>query len=114
YLLSLKQADDYWSVSCVDCASFTDFYYEVNARFIDGPPDWGYGLIARATTSTRAFYYFFISGDGSYSIGKEVDGTLTPIQNWTASSSIKKQETNRLGMAARGSSLEFFVNGISV
>jgi hypothetical protein len=114
YTLSLSKSGDYWRTTCLDCAKFSDFYYETTVRFIDGPTDWGYGLVARANTSMRDFYYFFISGDGSYTIGKAVDGTLTVIQSWTRNNAIKVQAENRIGIAARGSSLEFFVNGTSI
>jgi hypothetical protein len=71
-------------------------------------------LVARADLAMNNLYYFIISGDGSFSIGKLVVGKLIVITSWTHSTAITTPGTNRLGILARGANLEFFINGQSV
>src|SRR5205823_399422 len=60
YVLRLTTVDDYWRVSCMDCGPYNDFYYEATARYVDGPTEWGFGLVARADVAMNNLYYFII------------------------------------------------------
>lgn len=106
--------DNFWRAACQDCGSFDNFYYEVGTRFAAGPEDQAYGIVARADLAMRNFYLFLIAANGQYTIDKAVNGKLTALMSWTPLSAINVKGSNRLGISARGSSLEFFINGQSV
>jgi hypothetical protein len=59
-------------------------------------------------------YEFLINGNGSYSIGKVSGGKYTSLVDWTRSNVARPRGENWLAIWARGSTLEFFVNGQSV
>ncbi len=102
-----------WSVTCEDCGQFDDLYYEATARYVGGPKDYGYGLVLRGDRGMDQRYLFLIDEKGNYKIAKVVDGTYLSLTDWTQSAFIHPGDSNRLGVLARGSSFEFFVNGQS-
>ncbi len=88
-----------------------DFVAEVEAWAVDGPDDNGYGLVFRYQDSDN-FYYYEVSSDGYYSIGKMVADEWEPLVGWTESDLIKLgQRTNVLRVLCDGSRMTFFVNG---
>lgn len=111
YLITTHEKDGYWRVTCEYCYDFDNFYYEVNTRYIRGPTNWGYGLTIRSDRAMSALYLFLINADGQFSIYKIGNKTATPLVSWTTNSAVRKQGTNRLGVLARGSNLEFYISG---
>ncbi len=114
YSMVQHQKDSAWSVTCSACGDLGDFYYEATARYVSGEQDYAYGLIVRGDRGMDNHYIFQITADGSYKVSKYSNKAYTSLTNWTTSSAIQKNGTNRLGVLARGSSLEFFINGKSV
>jgi tetratricopeptide (TPR) repeat protein len=106
--------DDFWRTTCFDCGLYDDVYVEANTRYVAGPTDWGYGLIVRADAGMDNLYEFLINGNGSYIIGKVSNGKFIPLVDWTRSNLVRPRGENRLAIGARGSTLEFFINGQSV
>src|SRR5512139_3323647 len=49
---------------------FTDTHSEIEAKKFDGPDDNVFGLICRSNKAGDQYYYFVISSDGYYGIGK--------------------------------------------
>ncbi len=111
YRLLSHLPDDVWRVTCDDCLGPDNLYYEVDTRFISGPADWGYGLTVRGNLATNRVYVFLINGNGLYSIWKVADGSAAKLADWTKSAAIAAAGDNRLGVLARGSTLEFYANG---
>lgn len=59
------------------------------------------------------FYYFAISGNGSYTIGKYVANQYTALVAWAASSAVHTGKTpNTLRIICAGEVLQFWVNGV--
>jgi hypothetical protein len=114
YSIVTHVKDSSWRVTCEACGNFDNFYYEVNTRYVRGSTDSGYGLVFRADKKKHNLYLFAISADGTYMIKKAVDEKYNTLVNWTKSATIRPNGTNRLGILARGNSLEFFINGQSV
>jgi hypothetical protein len=92
---------------------FTDVIIEVDATKAAGPDDNDYGVICRYQDENN-FYFFEISSDGYYSIGKYKDDQLQLIgmDKMQTSDLIRQGEaTNRIRASCIGSSLSLFVNG---
>jgi len=72
-----------------------------------------YGLLFRVRDSNN-YYQFEVDCDGRYRLSKVAGGTLTPLQDWTASEAIQLGSSglpNELTVRANGSRLEVSVNG---
>ena len=100
---------------------YTDFQLSVDAVLSKGSQGNGYGVYIRSAlsqnSSITAFYRFELYGDGSFAIFKgttDANGTLTTprLADYTNSSAIQKQGgLNHITITAKGSSLQFIVNG---
>ena len=98
-----------WGTS--DGLTFADGTVEVEAQAVDGPDDNGYGLVFRYQDNEN-FYYFEVSSDGYYSIGKMVADEWESLAGWTESDVIRLgRRTNALRIVCSGSQMTFFVNG---
>jgi len=93
---------------------FTDVRVEVSATKTGGTDNNQFGLICRYQDEDN-FYFFIISSDGYYGIGKSKDGKqtlLTGHGNMKYSRAINRgHSTNRLRADCVGPSLAFYVNG---
>ena len=114
YRIVSHKPDSSWRVTCEDCGAFADLYYEATARYIGGPKDYGYGLALRGDRGIDQMYLFLIDEKGNHKIAKVVDGKYVGLTDWTPSALIRPGNSNRLGVLARGSAFEFFINGQSV
>ncbi len=114
YIVLTHKKDTAWRVTCKDCGNLDDGFYEVSARYVSGPTNYGYGLVLRGDSGMDHGYLFSISADGSFRIAKNVTDTVVSLVRWTNDPVIQVKDVNRLGVLARGSSFEFFINGKSV
>jgi hypothetical protein len=93
---------------------FTDTRIEVDAIKASGPDDNQFGVICRYEDADN-FYFFLISSDGYYGIGKTKDGKQTLLTgggNMDFSPEIAKgHASNHLRADCVGSNLALFVNG---
>ena len=92
--------------------SFTDTRIEVDATKVDGADDNDFGLICRYKDSSN-FYFFVISSDGYYGIGKVVDGKqqLIGVETMPPSEFINQgNDTNHLRADCAGTTLSIYVN----
>jgi hypothetical protein len=93
---------------------FTDTRTEVEAKKFGGPDDNIFGLICRSNKAGDQYYYFVISSDGYYGIGK-VNGqeqTLLSADQLMPSDAINPgRDTNLLQAECIGDRLAFNVNG---
>lgn len=92
---------------------FTDVTVEVEARKMDGPDDNDFGVICRSVDISN-FYFFVISSDGYYGIGKISDAgqELIGMDAMQPSESILQGETtNTIRADCIGNSLSLYVNG---
>ena len=100
---------------------YADFQLSVDAVLSKGSQDNGYGVYIRSAlsqnSSITAFYRFELYGDGSFAIFKgttDANGVVTTprLVDYTNSSAIQKQGgLNHITISAKGSSLQFIVNG---
>ena len=100
---------------------YGDFQLSVDAVLSKGSQDNGYGVYIRSTlspnSSITAFYRFELYGDGSFAIFKgttDANGVVTTprIVDYTNNTAIQKQGgVNHITISAKGSSLQFIVNG---
>ena len=91
---------------------FDDAYVEVDATKIGGSDDNDYGVICRYQDSDN-FYFFVISSDGYYGVGKVLQGEqqLIGMDSMPPSEVIKKGNvTNHLRAGCVGSKLSLTIN----
>ena len=117
----------YYTPGLTDLSAFTSYNAtysnaDYKGRFWrDGTSTFANRLIVRASGATSTdgtpanCYMFQYSSDGMYSVWKRVNGTSTPLKNWTSSSYINKGGAwNELRAWVSGSSLWFSINGVWV
>jgi hypothetical protein len=75
-----------------------------------------YGVVCRASTDSDSAngYYFFISGDGAYSIRRGLQGDLDALIAWERSSHINQNGFNRLRVVCVDDYLALWINGTPV
>jgi len=94
-----------------DAGPFKDFIMEADARLVSGPKGSAYGLIFRFQGNDN-FYYFQVSEDGRYRIGKFLNRVWSDLHSWTKSAFIETgNSTNHLKVACKGSQIEVYANG---
>ena len=93
--------------------NFSDVRVEVDATKVGGDDNNDYGVICRYQDSEN-FYFFIVSSDGYYGIGKVVGG----VQQLIGEESMPPSElinqgnvSNRLSAVCAGSNLSLYVNG---
>ena len=104
---------NYWSTPDL---TFTDTRIEADAFQYAGPVANRLGLICRYQNDQN-YYFFVISADGYYAVGKMKAGeqTLLEQEAMRFSDEIKTgQSINHLRADCQGSTLSFFVNNASV
>ena len=90
--------------------NFGDVRIEVDALRLNGPEEDRMGLMCRYQQGN--YYFFIISNDGYYAIGKFIGGNaiLLGQEQMQASDVIQKDTKNHLRADCIGKSLTFFVN----
>jgi hypothetical protein len=92
---------------------FKDVIIQVDATKVGGPDDNDYGVICRYQDENN-FYFFEISSDGYYSIGKYRENQLQLLgmeQMQTSDAIHQGQSTNQIQATCIGSLLSLSVNG---
>jgi hypothetical protein len=98
---------NFWSVPK---KNFTDVRAEVDVIKLNGPDENRMGLICRYQGAN--YYFFAISNDGYYTIGKFIGGMtlLLGQEEMQASDVIQKGTMNHLRADCIGNTLTFYVN----
>lgn len=106
---------DGWRISWPD---IQDFYMEMTAKNGDCKASEHYGLMIRVPDKkeANAGYMVGISCDGKFSLRKWDGEKMTSLIAWKTDTSIASgaNQTNRLGIWAKGSQLVVYVNGVKV
>ena len=108
YRILVKQPDfNLWSTSEKD---FGDVRIEVDMFRLNGPDENRQGLMCRYQNGD--YYFFVISSDGYYGIGKFIGGQtlLLGQTSMLPSALIKKEAVNHLRADCTGDTLTFYIN----
>jgi hypothetical protein len=100
----------------VPSLSFSDVRIEVDTLKLGGTDDNNFGLVCRYQDESN-FYFFEISSDGYYTVGKYIDGVMSLIgmsQMQSHNAIHQGVAINHLSAECSGSNLAFFVNGKKV
>jgi len=112
YVFDHKRSSGGWS-STINKKYDASKNFRVSAQFKkqSGIQNNGYGLVLGRNDGDNQ-NQFYISGKGSFSISKHVNGTRTYIKEWTSSSHIKTGNgaTNTLTIKRTGSKVEYLIN----
>ena len=94
--------------------NFGDVRLEADVFRLSGPQENRTGLVCRYQNGD--FYFFLISNDGYYAIGKFIGGQtlLLGQTEMQPSEYIQKEATNHLRADCIGNTLTFYVNGFQV
>jgi hypothetical protein len=121
YLIQVSQPSvDVWAEPGLD---LSDVALQVQAQYSAGPANNEYGVMCRyqrAGDGKSSFYFFFISTDGYYALGKvskDVRTILSPAQGSPQPSTAIKPEqdgVNELMATCSGNHLSLSVNGTAV
>lgn len=109
FQVSQVQADKVYL--CPNNTQFGDFTLEVQLVILTG--DCG-GIAIRDNDATSQFYYFRVCADGTYAIKKYVDSnganTVSLASGSNSAIATGLNGDNTLGIVAKGSSMELYVN----
>lgn len=106
--------------------TFADFRLDVDAKLSRGDKTNGYGVYIRGIASQGVdiglYYRFELYGDGTFALykgvldsnGNPVDTSLTNNDYISNAAILSEGNTNHITIIARGSSMEFKVNNVSV
>lgn len=119
YLITVEDTGvDVWASPGLD---FGDLSLEVDSTHLAGPENNEFGLLCRYKRSgdKSSFYFFLISSDGYYAVGKVAKNQRTYLNstgNFEASSAIKTGAagSNHLAAVCNGKKLSFSVNGTAL
>lgn len=93
---------------------YEDVIVEVEATMVGGPDDNAYGLICRSNKDVGGYYFFIISSDGYYAIGKVSGGeqVLLGYDVMQPSNTVRQgYTTNHIRAECIGDRLTLYVNG---
>jgi Raf kinase inhibitor-like YbhB/YbcL family protein len=93
---------------------FADVRVEVDAKVIGGPEANRYGVLCRLGGEDFDHYFFLISSEGTYSIGKQIGWELEVLSESTEPSDVINrgiEEYNHIRADCEGDVLSLFVNG---
>jgi len=120
YVMAYEDAGkNIWALPGLD---LRDLVLEVDTAYAAGPDNNEYGVMCRYTVSgdKHSFYFFFISSDGFYALGKVVKNKRTILNpasgDFQPASAIHLDKTalNHLSAACSGDRMSLAVNGIPV
>jgi hypothetical protein len=106
---------DGWHGWTLTTPKVTNFYLEVSAKTGTCDGHDSYGPMLRSPDATHG-YLFAVSCNGQYRFVKVSGNDFTDLIKWTANSVIKSgsDQTNRLGVMAKGDKFTLYVNGVQV
>lgn len=102
-----RQGFVWWNRPELDEAG--DFYASVDARQISGVETGQMGLFFRQSVDSR-YYTFTLRGDGMFSLDWHDEDGWTSLMDWTQSEAVRMDQSNRLGVLARGNQLALLIN----
>ena len=70
-----------------------------------------YGINFCGDEENDAYFIFYITSNGFYSIGASIKGEWNVLVDWTETKHIRKDELNVLAIEKQADSLRFFING---
>ncbi len=117
YLMAYEDTGkNIWALPGLD---LKDLVMDVDTDYVAGPDNNEYGVMCRYTVSgdKHSFYFFFISSDGFYAMGKVVKNKRTILNptsgDFQPASAVKtdKTATNHLTATCNGDKLSFAING---
>jgi len=92
-----------------------NFYLEATLRTQTCSGADRYGLVFRAPDDNHGYFYG-LSCDGKYNLSSYDGANFTTLIDYTKSSAILSgsNQTNRLGVMARGSEINLYMNGVPI
>lgn len=118
YVIALDVLDKIvWATPRLD---FTDVKFDVDTAYLSGPINNEFGVMCRYLRQgdAHSFYFFVISSDGYYALGKVIQNKRTILDpaDYAPSAAIRLGETdiNHLTATCDGSQMSLAINGTPV
>jgi hypothetical protein len=108
--------DNYFTWSNPDQETYQDVHMEVTVKNETADTRAGFGVMCNQQTTDSSYYYFAVSADGTYVIGKAEVGKddvyLTNNNKWGTSDLIARDaDSYRIGADCGGGTLTLYVDG---
>lgn len=91
--------------------TFEDVEITVETRVLESVGDGDYGMVCRYQDNQN-FYFFFVSEDGFFTIGKIENDEFTPLYDWESSSILDSPDPLTITIVCQGDQLKLAVNDI--
>jgi Leucine-rich repeat (LRR) protein len=89
---------------------FADFILEADVRLVSGPNQNAFGMIFRTLDTQQDFYFFKVTANGYFVVGKRLNGIPQVILNKESEYLQKDYNTNHLTVICKGSKVVLYVN----
>ncbi len=109
YHMQLKEVRRITYASNSDTGPFTDFTLEIDARLVSGTEHTDYGITFRRQCRGN-FYFFTVSPDGTFTVGKQVKNEWYPLETGKSAFIKGDNSTNSLKVICDGPEAQIFVN----
>jgi len=96
-----------------DVYTVSDLYLTVEARRVQGPADAAYGVVLRLADEGN-YYAFLVSEVYGFKIVRKRDASWVTIKDWTPTTALRSNETNRLTVVAEQDVFHLYVNDEAV
>jgi hypothetical protein len=107
---SIEVRKERWKAWDAIDKEFADFVLEFDASLAEGNKYNAYGVLFRYQDKAN-HYELDLNGNGSFTLGKEVDDEWTDIVDWTSSEAIKRTGfVNRVRLTAYGNTFTLYLN----
>ncbi|QTD37904.1 caspase family protein [Polaribacter batillariae] len=115
YYFEYKGQKGFTTTKTLDLDTQKDFKIETSIQKISGIKNNGFGIIFGRKDGGNQFQ-FLITSSGSFAVDKYANNKLQTLQDWKASSAIKKENfsTNTIKLEKRGNDYVFFINNTEV
>lgn len=119
YVITVEQVNvDAWGLAGLD---LNDMQITAEAAYVDGPLDNAFGVVCRYSrvNDQNNFYFFLVSSDGYYAMGKVVQDErtfLNPARDFEPLNALTGDPAALINLQAtcQGRTLQFTVNGTPV
>lgn len=91
--------------------AFSNFSYFVDIERISAPADSDYGIVFREQENGSLYSFLISDLTQTYAFFLYQQESWKTLINFTSNNSIKSNDVNRIGVIARGSEFQLFING---
>lgn len=104
-----KDTNLYW-LAWPEYDAVTDFYYTIDVQKVDSPTSSDLGIFFREVDDSNFYAYSVNDSTGEFVVYTVVDNDWQELVPWTSNTAVRIGRVNKLGVAAEGENLRFYIN----